>query len=114
MRNRLNGLVFKKPPRGRRKVFLNDKVVETTGSLHYHLGIPLECGPCYQFTRQTLSWQKGWLTTSAFYEGHQAGMEGKTMSDNPYARNFTGAPGDIGLAEEWRRGYRAGYTATKT
>lgn len=88
-----------------------DSFLASVGKRQYYLGVRFEDGPCFQTPRQLLAWQKGWLTVHAFNEGLDAGMDRKTLSHNPYAQSFTTAPPDFNLAEEWRKGFRAGYTA---
>lgn len=111
MRNRIKEFMSQKPTPKKKGIFLNDRSIEAVGRAHHHLGVSLHDGPCFRFPRQSLAWQKGWMLNSAYYEGYSAGMDGKTLNDNPYAKNSTAAPTHLGLAEEWRKGYLAGYTA---
>ncbi len=93
---------------------IKDEFFQSVGVEQFRLGVCLEDGPCFQTTRQSLAWQKGWMITHVFNEGFAAGLDGKTLSDNPYARSTTTAPTCMGLAESWRNGFCSSYTALNT
>lgn len=108
MANRLKK--FTLPSRKPARKNLSNEFFYRMGGLHFELGVPLECGPCFEHSVQSLAWQKGWLLKEAYYAGHEAGTNGKTRDDNPYRENLARTGCGfllVALFIEWVRGHDA-------
>ncbi|KKU66635.1 MAG: hypothetical protein UX89_C0020G0012 [Parcubacteria group bacterium GW2011_GWA2_47_16] len=104
MRNRIKSLVTAQN-RKHKRILLTDASLEAIGALQYKINVPLQDGPCFQHARQTFAWQKGWRQAFAYQEGREARLRGGIENDNPYGYCLYNTPTNMGLAEEWRKGF---------